>query len=127
MKKGLKILLSVVVVILGLKFGLDYALDSYWKANYSGPLYYTKITSNTPYTKKKFDDGKGYYYEYNVEATNAHNKVKKLTFNEHLDRPLKINSYIKFVVNDKKGVTEWNAVESNELPKNIRTKIIETQ
>lgn len=123
MSKGLKIILSILVVIMGLKFGLDFALDSYWKANYGGPAYYTKITSRTPYNKKQFDDGSGNYYEYKVEAINASGKAKEINFNESMDRPLKVNAYIKFVVNNKKGVTEWKSVKFSEIPKNIQPKV----
>jgi uncharacterized protein (TIGR01655 family) len=123
MKKTIVILGTILVVVLGLKFGLDFALDNYWKTNYGGTSYYAKITSKTPYSKHKYDDGNGSYYEYNVEGIDDKGKQKEITFNESMDRPLKINAYLKLVVNNKKGVTEWRSVKYSDMPRKVQSEI----
>ncbi|TYC50997.1 YxeA family protein [Weissella muntiaci] len=116
-----KILIIIGTSLFGLllvKFGLDFAISSYWQAHYSGPTYYTRITTKTLY--KKEQAGRDRFYTYTVNAVNSQGKVKAITFNENLNRPLKEGAYLKMTVNTKKGVTDWRKIKSSDIDNHIK-------
>ncbi|WYJ80700.1 hypothetical protein DOK79_002283 [Enterococcus sp. DIV1094] len=82
-----------------------------------GETYYTKITTNGEKEVDSADDGMDIsVYVYDQNAYNAQGEEKAITLREARERPLKMDAYLKLLVNPRKGVISWEEVKAPDVP-----------
>lgn len=79
------------------------------------------IIRKSPLMEKKVesaDDGMNIsIYVYDQNAYNTQGEEKAITLREARDRPLKMDAYLKLLVNPRKGVISWEEVKAPDVPK----------
>lgn len=112
-KKWLGVL-TVVAIFLGGSFAT-------YRYYYMGETYYTKITTNGEKHTENYR--KNTYYTYKQPAFDEKGQEKEISFKEFRERPLKMNAYLKLVVNARKGVLSWEEVTIEEIPKVVAQQL----
>ncbi|MBO0461656.1 MULTISPECIES: YxeA family protein [unclassified Enterococcus] len=103
-----------VFVVLGIFLGGSFIAYDYF---YGGETYYTKITTNGEKEVDSADDGMDIsVYVYDQSAYNAQGEEKAITLREARERPLKMDAYLKLLVNPRKGVISWEEVKAPDVP-----------
>jgi uncharacterized protein (TIGR01655 family) len=106
------IVLGVLVVVLFA--GLQVAQ----KVIMGGQSYYVQITTEGQRVNLESNQGKPIIeYKYDLPGYDKDAKEKELEFLAIKDRPLKKNAYLKITWNKHKGVTSYEEVQKNEIPK----------
>ena len=119
MKKAVLIILGLIVVGGG-------AGGYFWyQDNYGGDSYYTKITTTPEQHMEKDDSGKDFpFYTYEDQpAYDEKGTEKDIELHEGRDKPLRLDAYLKLLVNDKKGVISWEEVSEKDVPKAALAKM----
>ena len=84
--------------------------------------YYTQIKGEGKKIEDKTDNGKRYIsYEYKLPAFDKGGKQKILTFTAQ--KQLREKAYLLLFVKEKKGVTSYQEVKREELPKTVSEKL----
>lgn len=106
-------LLSLSLIVCG-------GLWKLYNDNYGGNIYYTQILV-TPEKENEKDSKSNnwsvYNYDQNVYSETKETKIVHMR--EHRNSPLRLNAYLKLLVNDKKGVLTWEEVEKSEIPQKV--------
>ncbi|AZP92537.1 hypothetical protein B834_2065 [Enterococcus mundtii 1A] len=107
--------LIALLIVLGIFLGGSFIAYGYF---YGGETYYTKITTNGEKKVESADDGMNIsIYVYDQNAYNTQGEEKAITLREARDRPLKMDAYLKLLVNPRKGVISWEEVKAPDVPK----------
>lgn len=84
--------------------------------------YYTQIIGQGKVLEDKDDSGVKYVrYEYKLPAFDKDGRQKTLTFTAQ--KQLRENAYLILFVKDDKGVTSYQEVKKQELPKKVSEKL----
>lgn len=84
---------------------------------YGGGTYYTQITTDGEKIAQKDDKGNTYDdYRYELPGYDKNGEKQDLDFNANRATPLRKNAYLKVTYNQKKGVTQWEAVAKQDVP-----------
>ncbi|WP_102272092.1 YxeA family protein [Cytobacillus massiliigabonensis] len=84
--------------------------------------YYTQIIGQGKKLEDKSDNGQKYVaYEYKLSAFDKDGRKKTLTFTAQ--KQLRENAYLSLFVKDSKGVTSYQEVKKEELPKKASEKL----
>ena len=115
MKKYLA-LLSLLVVFASLLVGCD--INRMGKDEY-----YVQITTDGKEGVSKSMDDKvmGKEYEYTLSGFDKEDKEKELQF--MAQKNLRKEAFIRVYHSEKKGVTAWEEVQEDELPKKAKEKL----
>ncbi|HDR8066745.1 YxeA family protein [Bacillus thuringiensis] len=115
MKKYLA-LLSLLVVFASLLVGCD--INRMGKDEY-----YVQITTDGKEGVSKSMDDKvmGKEYEYTLSGFDKEGKEKELEFKAQ--KNLRKEAFIRVYHSEKKGVTAWEEVQEDELPKKAKEKL----
>ncbi|MDT2756655.1 YxeA family protein [Enterococcus asini] len=117
MKKFILTILGIAVVLVG---GLWVAQE--WIMG--GHQYYVQITTEGQRQDEKDDVGNAVItYHYELPGYDEDGKSKTMDFNSFEARPLKEQAYLKVTWNKNKGVTSWEEVTKNEVPKKAMSKL----
>jgi len=118
MKKIITSLVVIVVIIFG---GLTFLQ----KVNFNrlgANEYYLQINDQGKKVESKSDSGERFVqYEYKLPAFDKDGKQK--TFSFSAQKQLRENAYLRLYVKDDKGVTSYQEVKKDELPKKVREKL----
>lgn len=109
-------LFSLLVVFASLLVGCD--INRMGKDEY-----YVQITMDGKEGVSKSMDGKvmGKEYEYTLSGFDKEGKEKELEF--FAQKNLRKEAFIRVYHSDKKGVTAWEEVQEDELPKKVKEKL----
>lgn len=109
-------LLSLLVVFASLLVGCD--INRMGKDEY-----YVQITMDGKEGVSKSMDGKvmGKEYEYTLSVFDKEGKEKELQF--MAQKNLRKEAFLRVYHSDKKGVTAWEEVQEDELPKKAKEKL----
>ena len=110
LKEKLPMVIAVIVAIVICVTGL------YFFENYKS-IYYTQI-DNTKIEKVSSSDNMK--YEYTLTAYDEKGKEKEVTFKTN--RELREDAYLKLEVMLTRGVLNWEEVQFEEMPKEVREK-----
>ncbi|EJV75341.1 MULTISPECIES: YxeA family protein [Bacillus] len=115
MKKYMAIF-SLLVVFASLLVGCD--INRMGKDEY-----YVQITMDGKEGVSKSMDGKvmGKEYEYTLSGFDKEGKEKELQF--MAQKNLRKEAFLRVYHSDKKGVTAWEEVQEDELPKKAKEKL----
>ncbi|KAB2363947.1 hypothetical protein CON74_29135 [Bacillus thuringiensis] len=115
MKKYIAIF-SLLVVFASLLVGCD--INRMGKDEY-----YVQITMDGKEGVSKSMDGKvmGKEYEYTLSGFDKEGKEKELQF--MAQKNLRKEAFLRVYHSDKKGVTAWEEVQEDELPKKAKEKL----
>ncbi|PHE93461.1 hypothetical protein COF76_25550 [Bacillus wiedmannii] len=115
MKKYMS-LFSLLVVFAGLLVGCD--INRMGKDEY-----YVQITMDGKEGVSKSMDGKvmGKEYEYTLSGFDKEGKEKELQF--MAQKNLRKEAFLRVYHSEKKGVTAWEEVQEDELPKKAKEKL----
>ncbi|HDX9690047.1 TPA: YxeA family protein [Bacillus thuringiensis] len=115
MKKYMEIF-SLLVVFASLLVGCD--INRMGKDEY-----YVQITMDGKEGVSKSMDGKvmGKEYEYTLSGFDKEGKEKELQF--MAQKNLRKEAFLRVYHSDKKGVTAWEEVQEDELPKKAKEKL----
>lgn len=106
-------LLSLSLIVCG-------GLWKLYNDNYAGNIYYTQILVTPEKENEKGSKSNNwsvYNYDQNVYSETKETKIVHMR--EHRNSPLRLNAYLKLLVNDKKGVLTWEEVEKREIPQKV--------
>jgi uncharacterized protein (TIGR01655 family) len=98
-----------------------------WKLcrnNFSGDIYYTKIQVIPD--KKTEEDSNGNYkcfYDYVKNAYSYSKEIKTVNFKELCDYPLKLNTYLRLVVNSENKVVSREKIKKEDIPPKVLDQI----
>ncbi|PGH91707.1 YxeA family protein [Bacillus thuringiensis] len=109
-------LFSLLVVFVSLLVGCD--------INRMGKYeYYVQITTDGKEGVSKSMDGKvmGKEYEYTLPGFDKEGKEKELEF--MAQKNLRKEAFLRVYHSEKKGVTAWEEVQEDELPKKAKEKL----
>lgn len=116
LKKAIGFLIFFIVLAGGSWFAYDYF--------YGGDTYYVKIVDEGIEGSDEADNGEVYTtYTYEQKAYDKKGNEKDVTMKESRDKPLRLNAYLKMVVNDRKGVMRWEEVQQSEVPDEALAKL----
>ncbi len=109
-------LLSLLVVFASLLVGCD--INRMGKDEY-----YVQITMGGKEGVSKSMDGKvmGKEYEYTLSGFDKEGKEKELEF--MVQKNLRKEAFLRVYHSEKKGVTAWEEVQEDELPKKAKEKL----
>ncbi|PEV95829.1 hypothetical protein CN428_28500 [Bacillus cereus] len=109
-------LLSLLVVFASLLVGCD--INRMGKDEY-----YVQITMDGKEGVSKSMDGKvmGKEYEYTLSGFDKEGKEKELEF--MAQKNLRKEAFLRLYHSEKKGVTAWEEVQEDELPKKAKEKL----
>ncbi|AKR12755.1 YxeA family protein [Bacillus thuringiensis] len=109
-------LFSLLVVFASLLVGCD--INRMGKDEY-----YVQITMDGKEGVSKSMDGKvmGKEYEYTLSSFDKEGKEKELQF--MAQKNLRKEAFLRVYHSDKKGVTAWEEVQEDELPKKAKEKL----
>ncbi|PGO32078.1 hypothetical protein CN984_08650 [Bacillus cereus] len=109
-------LLSLLVVFASLLVGCD--INRMGKDEY-----YVQITMDGKEGISKSMDGKvmGKEYEYTLSGFDKEGKEKELEF--MAQKNLRKEAFLRVYYSEKKGVTAWEEVQEDELPKKAKEKL----
>ncbi|EJQ03054.1 hypothetical protein IE3_05623 [Bacillus cereus BAG3X2-1] len=109
-------LLSLLVVFASLLVGCD--INRMGKDEY-----YVQITMDGKEGVSKSMDGKvmGKEYEYTLSGFDKEGKEKELEF--MAQKNLRKEAFLRVYHSEKKGVTAWEEVQEDELPKKAKEKL----
>ncbi|EJS46194.1 TPA: YxeA family protein [Bacillus thuringiensis] len=109
-------LFSLLVVFASLLVGCD--INRMGKDEY-----YVQITMDGKEGVSKSMDGKvmGKEYEYTLSGFDKEGKEKELQF--MAQKNLRKEAFLRVYHSDKKGVTAWEEVQEDELPKKAKEKL----
>lgn len=113
----MKRIMAIIFVVLLIVGGV--VLFQLYKSEYGGTAYYTQIVSEGKKTTEITEGKKEGMidYEYTQLAFDENGNSKMVTFRGNKDVPLRMNAYLKLTVNEKRGVTAWEEVKQDEVPK----------
>ncbi|KEF40240.1 conserved hypothetical protein TIGR01655 [Schinkia azotoformans MEV2011] len=118
MKKLLITCVTIVIILVG-------ALVIFQKINYNrvgADEYYTQINGKGKVIEDKINNGeKIISYEYELPAFDENGRQKTMTFTAQ--KQLRENAYLLLFVKDNKGVTSYQEVKKDELPKKVSEKL----
>ena len=109
-KEKIPIIIAVIIVI-ALMIGAYYFLCIHKS------LYYTQIDNTKIEELSGNDDMK---YQYTLMAYNKNGKEKEIQFKT--TRELREDAYLKLEVMLTRGVTNWEEVQFDEMPKEVQEK-----
>lgn len=116
MKKIIAFLIVLIIFIGGSFYTYNYF--------YGGETYYTKIVSDGEKSTETAENGDIVtFYTYNQAAYNDDGQEKDVTLHEARENPLKMDAYLKMVVNDRKGVISWEEVTQADLPTDVEAEL----
>ncbi|MFK4469746.1 hypothetical protein COJ07_20895 [Bacillus cereus] len=109
-------LFSLLVVFASLLVGCD--INRMGKDEY-----YVQITMDGKEGVSKSMDGKvmGKEYEYTLSGFDKEGKEKELEF--MAQKNLRKEAFLRVYHSEKKGVTAWEEVQEDELPKKVKEKL----
>lgn len=120
MVKEMKKVIAFLVVLAVFGGGSWFAYDYF----YGGDTYYTKIVDEGVKGEDKADNGEVYTtYSYEQKAFDKDGESKVIKMKESRDEPLKLNAYLKLVVNDRKGVMRWEEVKQGDVPEKALSQL----
>ncbi len=106
----------VVIVFAGLKVA-DHVVMG-------GDSYYVQITTNGEKEVSKDDKGQNYIeYKYHLPGYDKDGNKKELEFLGQQPRPLRKSAYLKITWNKSKGVTSYEEVQKEDIPKAAQEKL----
>jgi uncharacterized protein (TIGR01655 family) len=116
--KKLLITLTIAVILTG-------GLIILQKVNFNqlgADEYYVQIQGEGKVIEDKIDNGeKIISYEYKLPAFDKNGRQKTLTFTAQ--KQLRENAYLRLFIKDNKGVTSYQEVKKDELPKKVSEKL----
>lgn len=118
MRKKLELLLVFILFTIPI-LGIKYSYDKY----YNSDTYYTKISRSGQQIKEQDAEKSTVDYRYHQVAYSKSGKPKEVDFTGDKPRPFKRNTYLKLTVHDKKGVTMWEEIDDEQLPKKVQKKL----
>lgn len=113
--EGLLVMMLFAFPILGIKFS--------YEKYYSGDTYYTKINHKGERIEERSYEEDSVCYRYHQIAYNEKGRPKEVDFTGDRPRPIKKNTYLRLTVHEEKGVTMWEQVKDEELPKKVKQKL----
>ena len=115
MKKILIGLVALLAILMGAGF-------MWYQSNYGGQAYYVQIKADGKEITDLTSDGeKMKRYEYQQIGYSDKGAAQSLTYTA--SHNLKQKAYLKITYNKSKGVTSWNEVQADKVPKLARDKI----
>lgn len=90
---------------------------TYYFLFYQSSSYYTQIDNTKAQLISSSDDMK---YEYNLICYDKNGKEKEIKFKT--SRKLREDAYLELTYMMTRGVSNWQEVQYNELPKNVQDK-----
>lgn len=106
----------VAIVFVGVKVA-DYVVMG-------GDSYYVQITTNGEKEVSKDDNGQQYVrYKYNLPGYDEDGRKKTLEFTGQQPRPLRKGAYLKVTWNKNKGVTSYEEVQKEDIPKTAQEEL----
>lgn len=109
----MKKLLAFLVVLVIFAGGSYFAYNYY----YGGDDYYTKIVTEGAQDSVKSDSGEVFnQYTYEQQAYDTDGNEKNVELIETREKPLRMNAYLKLLVNERKGVISWEEVQQGDVP-----------
>ena len=110
----------VIIAFAGMKVA-DYVVMG-------GDSYYVQITTNGEKEVSKSDNGQQYVgYKYSLPGYDADGSKKTLEFRGQQPRPLRKGAYLKITWNKNKGVTSYEEVQKEDIPKTAQEKLSKGQ
>ena len=118
MKKLIGFIAAIAVILVG---GLA-ILQNVNFNRMGADQYYTQIIGQGKVLEEKADSGvKHVSYEYKLLAFDKDGQQKTLTFTTQ--KQLRENAYLMLFVKEDKGVTSYQEVKEDELPKKVSEKL----
>lgn len=109
MKKILAFLVVLVIFAGGSYFAYNYY--------YGGDDYYTKIVTDGTHDTVTSDSGEVFdRFTYEQQAYDTDGNQKNVELIETREKPLRVNAYLKLLVNERKGVISWEEVQQDDVP-----------
>lgn len=119
--KKLKKVIAFFIVLVVFAGGSWFAYNYF----YGGDTYYVKVVDEGVKGSDTDDNTGEVYtkYTYDQKAYDEDGESKEVTMTEHRDKPLRLNAYLKLVVNARKGVIKWEEVQQNDVPDKALAKL----
>ncbi|MCL2113889.1 MAG: YxeA family protein [Streptococcaceae bacterium] len=113
-----KIILSIPLIIIAL-LSLT-ACSKEFDDSFKQSVYYTKIETSPAQSK---DSENKPYYLYHQTFVNDKGETVKFDMKEYRSEPLKLDSYLKVMINKKDGVKSWEEISKNAIPNTALDKL----
>lgn len=90
-----------------------------------GETYYTQVTTDGTKGEDRDTHGGTYVkYTYTLTGYDADGESRDLTFNVNRDTPLRRDAFLKMTWKENRGITRWEAVDQNDIPKKAQQALL---